>query len=454
MSKKSFKEYYEGLLSLADSDNEFIISGSTYKDVFKTACGLLNYCRNNNIRTLCLCTDDKACIVASLLASVFGGPLIILPHSFNQNIVDEIQKSLRFDAVLTDSQNKIHGQFKTFFSENIEKKSGPRVLSVDKLRDPDSVFLKLFTGGSTGRPKVWNKSPRNMFAEALYHSHSFKISGDDVFVSTVPPQHIYGLLYSVLIPFVSSAKVSRDIHVFPREIISAVNRFCASVLISVPVHYRALSGADFSFDKLKLAVSSGGKIDNVDAECFFDKTGIAVSEIFGSTETGGIAVRKNSGVESPWKPLDIIKWKTDDDGRLCVRSEFISSGMRTDEGGFFATEDRVEKTEGGFRHLGRADGVVKVAGKRVDLKDIESRLKALPGVRDAFVVSIPAAGGRQNEIAALIEGEIDIKSVRNSAKDILEPQAMPRKIKIVEKIPVLATGKYDREKILSIIKTR
>jgi acyl-coenzyme A synthetase/AMP-(fatty) acid ligase len=392
--------------------------------------------------------------MASLLASVFGGPLIILPHSFNQSIINEIESTAGFDIVLADTKTEINGRFNRLITNDIDIECDLNILSLAKLRDPDSVFLKLFTGGSTGKPKVWNKSPRNMFTEALYHSGSFNISSDDIFVSTVPPQHIYGLLYSVLIPFVSSARVGGEIYTFPQEIISAVVGLGSTVLVSVPMHYRVLNGADFVFDTLKLAISSGGKLDSSDARYFYDRTGIPVSEIFGSTETGGIAVRRNSGDEIPWEPLGGIDWKIDDD-RLCVCSEFISADMRKDADGFFATEDRVEKAEGGlFRHVGRADGVVKVAGKRVDLKDIESRLKTIPGVRDAFVISIPASGGRENEIAAVIEGDTDKSSVRRKAKEILEPQAIPRKIKVVDKMPLVSTGKYDRQRILSIFKPR
>ena len=75
-------------------------------------------------------------------------------------------------------------------------------INPELIRDPDKPFLSLFTGGSTGKPKVWSKSPRNLLAEAFYLKERFSLSDKDLFVATVPPYHIYGLLFSVLVPFV------------------------------------------------------------------------------------------------------------------------------------------------------------------------------------------------------------------------------------------------------------
>ncbi len=83
----------------------------------------------------------------------------------------------------------------------------------------------------------------------------------------------------------------------------------------------------------------------------------------------------------------------------------------------------------------------------MDLEEVQSKLNELPGVRDCVVISLPVDGGRENAIAALIEGNLDKAGFRLSLSDVLEPYALPRSIKIVDNIPYTATGKYDRKAI-------
>ena len=95
--------------------------------------------------------------------------------------------------------------------------------------------------------------------------------------------------------------------------------------------------------------------------------------------------------------------------------------------------------------MGRADGIVKVGGKRVDLEGVQSCLKDLSGIADALVLSLPAGRGRENEIVAVVEGDIDPAEIRQALAEKVEPYALPRRIVTVDKIPMSAAGKYDRQ---------
>jgi acyl-coenzyme A synthetase/AMP-(fatty) acid ligase len=132
--------------------------------------------------------------------------------------------------------------------------------------------------------------------------------------------------------------------------------------------------------------------------------------------------------------------------RLYVRSPFLSPNLKTDAKGFFLTGDRVgEDAKGGFVLKGRADGIVKVGGKRVDLEGVQACLQELPGIADALVLSLPAGRGRENEIVAVVEGSVDAIQIRQALADKVEPYALPRRIVTVDKIPMSAAGKYDRQ---------
>jgi acyl-coenzyme A synthetase/AMP-(fatty) acid ligase len=324
-------------------------------------------------------------------------------------------------------------------------------MNSELIRDPDEPFLRLFTGGSTGKPKVWSKSPRNVFAEAFYLQGKFFLSDKDLFVATVPPYHIYGLLFSILVPLVSHACVLPDIYTFPQEIISTINKHKASVLVSVPIHYRALKVDNFSTPSLKVAFSSSGVLNRPDGLHFLKKTGLGITEIYGSTETGGIASRCISEYKDSWKAFDVVNWKLTG-SRLSVKSDFVSREMERDAEGFCLTGDEVRKDKDNrFVLLGRADGIVKVAGKRVDLLDIQNKIKTLPTVSDAVVMALPTEKGRESVIAAVVACDLTETHVKKLLKDLLEPYAVPRRIQIVSSIARTATGKIDRRQMEQLL---
>ncbi|MFA5180045.1 MAG: class I adenylate-forming enzyme family protein [Syntrophales bacterium] len=448
------QDWYREFLSLpADPGRDFILGGYTYREIYRFAAGLYDIAKSSNVSkpTICLCSDDKALLVAALIASLSsGGPLLILPYARSRQALEEVMEALSPTFFLGDGSSDFP--------------PGPRVIDTaaittqdaaltDSVRDPDEPFLILFTGGSTGRPTIWPKTPRNMLAEARYQSDTFGITKDDLFLSTVPPYHIYGLLFSVLIPLVSSARVLPGIYTFPKEIILAAQEHKATVLVSVPVHFRVLKNDALERFHLRMAFSSAGMLDREDALYFREKTGVDVIEVYGSTETGGVATRRRFPDRESWVPMEPVDWRIRD-GNLCVRSAFLSPTLPRDGDGFFVTADCVDPGgDGRFILRGRADDIVKIGGKRVDMAAVQTKLKAMPGVYDAVVMALPVRTGRQNELAALVATRLDVMDVRRDIAGISEAYAVPKRLTVVEEIPMTPSGKYDRTEIERILKT-
>jgi acyl-coenzyme A synthetase/AMP-(fatty) acid ligase len=450
--KDHFINSYKKILAPSKTlcQKDFIFSGYSYGEIFELAAGLKKtLSRRGEEKTLCLCTENKAVIAACILASLAGSCQLIFPYAFSAHALAEMYDAVGFNTAIADHPEEMPAGVKI-----ITPLAG-KISDIDpeEIRDPDEPFLQLFTGGSTGKPKVWSKSPRNLFAEAFYWKEKFDLSATDLFVSTVPPYHIYGLFFSVILPFVAQAKVLSDIYTFPQEIISTTNKHKATVLVSVPIHYRSLKVDNLSAPSLKVALSSSGVLDRSDAIHFQNKTGLGITEIYGSTETGGIAARSISEHTESWKPVDVVSWKISGK-RLSIKSPFISAEMEKDSEEFCVTGDEVQPDKGNrFILLGRADGIVKVAGKRVDLLDVQNKILTLPTVIDALVVALPAEKGRESVIAAVVACKLNKIQLKKMMLEKLEPYAMPRRIKIVSSIARAATGKIDRGKIEQIFLT-
>ena len=374
-----------------------------------------------------------------------GGFSLVLPYAVNPQVLAELEHMIGFRQAVTEKPEDLPQGIQPLTSDATAHPwpSQDAAMTVE----PDAQWVHLFTGGSTGTPRIWSKTIRNLMAETFYLQHKYCFSPEDRVVATVGTYHIYGLLYSLLVPLAASCAVAVDNPSFPAEIETVVRQSAATVLISVPAHYRVLNGFAWSPGSLRLAFSSAGMLAEEDNEAFTRQTGVPVVEIYGSTETGGIAARNRAAGEEDFAPFETVDLKIEAEAIL-VRSDHLAPDLTDGGKTYFRMADRaIETANSRFVLLGRSDGIVKVGGKRVDLEAVRQILKRHPRVAEALAVALPVDGARENQIVAVVEGSPDTAELDALLQDALEPYARPRCIKIVEKIPVTAAGKYDRKTI-------
>ncbi len=429
-------------------DKAFISGGATFGEVYAMAAGLRRSLDelDEAPAVLCLAAERKDIMAAALLCSLAGGPSLLLPYALTPRVLRALQQSTSYLFALTDGDKA--AEFLPAGVKEIRPRStdGARLELDCRLQ---SELLKMYTGGSTGSPQLWSKTCANIFAEALFHAHSNAVSAEDTIVATVSPYHIYGLLFSVALPLVSQATVIDTTPCFPAEIEHSCTEARASILVSVPAHYRTLGNRRLG---LRLAFSSAGMLAEEDNRRFCSSNAIGVTEVFGSTETGGIATRNRGRGQEHFSPLATVDWKIKD-RRLAVSSPYISPGLDVDDEGYFLTSDRVEEQpQSTFAFMGRIDSIVKIGGKRVDLEELRQLMAAEKGVTDCVVLTLDEAGGREKRICALLQGaDIDIRGIQRKLAQSLQPYALPRGLKTVERLPVKDNGKYDWDAIRSLM---
>lgn len=115
----------------------------------------------------------------------------------------------------------------------------------------------------------------------------------------------------------------------------------------------------------------------------------------------------------------------------------------------YRTGDRVRmRADGNIEFLGRQDRQVKINGKRVELDEIEARLRATGLIQDAAVVCPPGAVGHRSIIAFVTaKGELDIETLRGVLREDLPDYMIPAKITQLESFPLSPTGKVDRTQL-------
>lgn len=303
-----------------------------------------------------------------------------------------------------------------------------------------------FTSGSTGQPKANVKSWGGFCASSALNAQLLCADAAPNILATVPPQHMYGLELSVLLPLRSGAAIHTGSPLFPADIAQALSELPAPrLLVTTPVHLRALLRAMPALPELNAIVSATAPLDAelaAEAERVYNTR---VIEVFGSTETCVIAHRRAADDE-PWRLYAGVSLHPQPDGTMVEAPHFAAPTP---------LQDIVELLpDRRFRLCGRNSDLLEIAGKRASLGDLTRRLLAIPGVEDAVVFALDGEAGGVNRLAALVVApalrETDVLA---ALRQSIDPVFLPRPLRCVDKLPRNATGKLPRAELLAAIRT-
>lgn len=120
---------------------------------------------------------------------------------------------------------------------------------------------------------------------------------------------------------------------------------------------------------------------------------------------------------------------------------------------FYRTGDRVKRLENGeYVYLGRTDHQIKVMGFRVELGEIEACLRREPNTVEAVALGWPMNGGTAEGIVAFVSGTgMDLDWMKREARATLPDYMVPKEIRPIEKMPLNANGKIDRNVLAGML---
>lgn len=412
-------------------------AGELFRDVHAIARALPEGIEG---REVVLVADDRYAFAAALVACTIRGAIAALPPSAQPEMVREIRHRENVANVLHDRHGMLGIDIGAIIASAASQPCPP--FAPFAALDPSRPMVDVYTSGTTGTPTRCPKTAGQLVGEADTLRAMFDIGPGTPILATVPPHHVYGLLFSVLLPLVSGASFARETVLHGEPLASLARRDRSRVLVSVPAHLRALRSLDPGgmprFDRI---FSSGAPLPRETYDDLEARFGWRVTSAYGSSETGGIGHRSHP--DDPWTLFTGVTIAIGDDQRLLVDSPFIDPSAQRP----FATGDRVERAgENGFRLLGRADGVLKIGGTRVSIAELEHRLLAVPGIDDAAVLPVEVGGARGTEVWAVVVSKVhlDARSVRHALVPVLEPVVLPRRVRVVDALPRDATGKVRR----------
>ena len=391
------------------------------------------------------CLDTTSFVVAVLAAWRRGLP-IALPPNTRARTLEEIREQASICTEIHDADPRL--------AFDAERDTVEDDVLVDAA--PGYRMASVYTSGSTGAHDIVHKSAVQLLGEAGVLATRFELDARARVLSTVPPHHIYGLLFGVFVPLCCGGSIVATVP-FHAPAVEAVARASqATVLVSTPAHLRGLELVDSEAVRSVTRVfSSGAPLHASTAAKSRARFGCSVTEILGSTETGGIGWRQADGTSDvPWRPLPGVRVGTAADGQLLLWSDFLPGELPQP----FVADDRIElldspaEHEQLFRHLGRTDDVVKVGGKRISLGMLEARLRSLPAVRDAAVFADEAPVGHDRRIRAVVVAPgKDPDTLRRALLEWFDPVVVPRRIVMVDELPRESTGKLRRAALKALL---
>ncbi|MCQ2604061.1 MAG: AMP-binding protein [Spirochaetia bacterium] len=321
--------------------------------------------------------------------------------------------------------------------------------------DAEKTVIYMYTSGSTGRPKAVLQRLRefendNAFILSMWKEEFYKRK----VCSCVSQHHIYGLLFSCMLPFAAGIPFRRD-RIMQPEGFEVLDDDSYMIIATPAFLKRTLENVSGRLHlKDPMIFTSGGVLTPEVAEQTDRIFGFWPVEVYGSTETSGIAYRQSkNGLE--WTLFaDAQIWKNSD-GCLVIRSPYIS-----DPAGF-ETADLVDiRDDGKFLLLGRSDSVVKIEEKRISVTEVENRLNQCEFVKDSCVIAM--SDRRQYLAAAVVLNEKGLDKFKDTEKYLInryfrdylagffESVVIPRKWRYVDAVPQNAMGKRRKDEIKAL----
>jgi acyl-coenzyme A synthetase/AMP-(fatty) acid ligase len=309
----------------------------------------------------------------------------------------------------------------------------------------------VFTSGSTGTPlpyeKTWGPLSRCILAGArllgLLDGRSHTLLG------TVPAQHMYGFESTLLLAMLSGNAFCAERPFYPADVAAAVERIPRPrVLVTTPVHLRTLLASEVRFPAVDLVMSATAPLAQQLARDVEARYQTRLLEIYGSTETGQIALRR-SAESNAWRLWPGV-------GLSTVNDQTFAHGGHVEQRTLMCDVIEIVGTDEFLLH-GRTADMVNVAGKRSSFAYLNAQLTAIPGVIDGAFFSRDGRSGDTGVTrlgAVVVAPGLSVATLTEHLRQRIDAVFLPRPLLLVEQLPRNATGKLPQQALQGFAEQR
>lgn len=381
--------------------------------------------------------SDITTFLSWLIALGLEQHVVVLPPNDKEGTIADIASNIEFTAgsVVADGKTALQVM-------------GSEPAVSEPFSWPTAGELVFFTSGSSGQPKPIVKCWTHINNELETLVGLFSFASNSVFMSTVSHQHIYGLLFRALLPLRLGNSIFPTFE-YPEHLAETAKGLDSVVLISSPAFLTRLASDNVLSaikERFSFIFSSGGPLKDADAIELAQQMAQGITQVYGSTESGGIAYRQvTSSSDKLWQCFPGVSLHSrSEDERLILSSLFIQESQ-------LLLDDTGRITDGMLELCGRVDRTIKLEEKRINLTQIEVKCKEHIWVEDVRLLAI---NGKRVELAAVIhlnsEGLAALakqgkrflnQNLKAYLSQYFELITLPRKWRYVEALPYNSQGK-------------
>jgi acyl-coenzyme A synthetase/AMP-(fatty) acid ligase len=385
-----------------------------------------------------LCETLDRFLVATL-ATLIAGRTLLLPSTRLPRTLTEMRARYAGSVCLTDTASNDGDAVMAMapWLDSAQRHPEPRIDAWPAIPE-DHPAAVLFTSGSTGAPRAHQKTWGELAegARALMRSIA-KPPANVAIIGTVPPQHMFGLETTVMLPLQSGTPVLTARPAFPADLVDALTEWHSIApgglwLMTTPLQLRAFHREYPALEGIARIIASTMPLDPELARAVERDWHTEVREIYGCTEGGILAVRR-AAVTTAWTPAAGLAYTIGADGSASVSGGHLRGDL--------SLPDRVRRIgdEDGFELVGRDADLVKIAGKRGSLAELTRELLAIAGVQDG-VVFLPADDAPRVAALVVAPGRT-VDDLRAELSPRIDAAFLPRPFLLVDALPRSAAGK-------------
>ena len=389
--------------------------------------------------------DDRYAFMAALGAAMIRGQTTLLPPARAPALIEELAADYAGSYCLVDAPSQLEGvgQHTVALDRSVVARDEEAIPEIPA----DLVAAIAFTSGSTGRP---NPNPKRwgdlvVGLRLAGRRFEFKTHGHETILATVPPQHMYGLEVSIVLPLVTASCVHAGRPFFPEDIRRAISALPEPrTMFTTPTHLRACVDSGLQWPPMSRIVSATAPLSAELAKRTEKIFSCQVMEIYGCSEAGSMATRRTVDGDL-WRFYDGMT-SYEENGVVYVKASHLPDPI--------ALNDFIEvQSDLRFKLLGRHADLINIAGNRASLSDLTAKLNAIDGVRDGvFIMPDSQVGDYVSRVVALVVApNLDRKEILSMLAEHVSPVFLPRPLYQVDSLPRNAMGKLSREALSRLL---
>lgn len=416
-------------------------------------------------------------IPAMLNFSVGSAAMISACHTANISTVLTSRLFIE-NGKLTNEITQLEKHVKVIYLEDLAKqflffKKISAVLQVKlgfkpvKQKSSDTAVI-LFTSGSEGTPKGVVLSHQNVMANLKQVKSRYDFTPKDVVLNVLPMFHSFGFTVGTFLPLLHGIKTFFYPSPLHYSVIPELAYDTGATLLFGTNTFLAAYGKKahtYDFFKMRYVIAGAEKLQDSTKSLWHSKFGIRIMEGYGATETSpitsvntpyeyceGSVGRMMPGMRAYLEAIPGIEkgGKMHVSGPNIMKGYYLSDNPgvlvppKSDKGeGWYDTGDIIDIDVDGFLHIqGRSKRFAKISGEMVSLSAVEFMAGQTWPNAQHVIVSLPDARKGEQIMLLTTQKDATVKVFQAGHPGVASIQ-FPKVIHVIDKIPVLTTGKTD-----------